>query len=105
SLRFHLFRLRRLKEARPARAGFKLRFRIEQRFAAGSSGVDAVLMVIGISARKGTLGAMFAQHAVLLGRELLAPLGIAFDNHVSSFGIGRVSHDANMPPVKLSGQS
>src|SRR3954467_1081949 len=64
----------RLVERRPAAAGVELRVRLEEPGVAGLAGVDALGLGVGVLADEGTLRAGLAEHRVLLGRELLAPL-------------------------------
>src|SRR4051794_3281194 len=63
-----------LGEARPAGAGVELRRGREQLGAAARAAVHAVLLDVPVLAGERALGAALAQHLVLLGRELLAPL-------------------------------
>src|SRR5581483_3422470 len=63
-----------LVEAGPARARVELGVGREQLGAAPRAAVDAVVMDIPQLAREGVLGTGLAQHAVLLGGQLLAPL-------------------------------
>src|SRR5204862_338952 len=64
-------------EARPTRAGLELRIRAEQLVPAGRAAVGAVVLREGVLARERRLGAAAAEHLVLLGCELLAPLEVA----------------------------
>src|SRR4051812_44236965 len=85
----------RLGEARPARAGVELRLGVEQLRAAGGAAVDAVLVVVPVLAGERALGALLAQHLVLLGRELLAPLGVGLLNLGGhAFRVRRAPYDA-----------
>src|SRR5215211_474503 len=70
----HRVRLGRLPERGPAGAGVELCVGAEQLLAAGAAAVDAVLVVVPVGACERALGALLAEHVVLVGRELLAPL-------------------------------
>src|SRR3954453_6948877 len=70
----------RLEEARPARARFELGVGAEQSCAATGAVVHAIFLDIPILAGERALGALAAQHFVLLRRELLAPLGVRLLN-------------------------
>lgn len=68
----------------------------EQLGAAPLAGVDALVEGIGVLAGEGAFGALLAQNVVLECAQLLAPLGIRFDQcgllgviHVSSLGAFR----------------
>src|SRR4051794_24077149 len=67
---------RGLREARPARPRVELRARHEQLGATARAAIDAVVMAIPVLARERPLGARLAEHLVLLGRQLLAPLRV-----------------------------
>src|SRR5690349_5161044 len=62
--------------ARPAGARVELLIRVEQRRAAARAAIDAVRVVIVEAAGERVLGALLAQHPVLLGRQPPAPLGL-----------------------------
>src|SRR3954447_9467863 len=64
----------RLVEARPAAAGVELRVGLEELRPARLAGVHARGLGVGVLPDERSLGAGLAQHGVLLGRELLAPL-------------------------------
>src|SRR4029077_15384214 len=66
----------RLVEARPAGARLELRVGAEQRSAAPGAVVHAIFLDIPVLAGERALGALLAQHLVLLGRELVTPLGV-----------------------------
>src|SRR5437588_2736545 len=72
-----VLRHRRLVEARPAGPGLELRVRAEQLGAAGRAAVHAVVLDVDVFAGEGALGPVPAQDLVLLGRQPLAPLGVA----------------------------
>src|SRR5690606_39816845 len=63
-----------LVEARPAAVGLELRVRAEPLGAARTARVDALARLPQEVTGPGALGALLAQHVVLLGREELAPL-------------------------------
>src|SRR6185503_9276387 len=72
-----LDRLRqRLVEARPAGAALEFGVGGEQRQVAAGAGENAFAFFAIERARARALGAVLAQHGVLLGRQALAPLGI-----------------------------
>src|SRR5580700_1845574 len=71
----HLFERRR--EARPAGAAVELRAGVEQRLAAAGAVIDPGAVLLVERARPGALGAVLAQHAVLLGRQAPAPFLVA----------------------------
>src|ERR1700726_4588680 len=71
----HLFERRR--EARPAGAAVELRAGVEQGLAAAGAVVDPGAVLLVERARAGALGAVLAQHPVLLGRQAFAPLLVA----------------------------
>ena len=64
----HIFLRDRLIEARPARAGFELRLRIEQHRVAADAAIKTIGVVIGVLARAWTLRALMARDIELLGR-------------------------------------
>src|SRR5947207_2706226 len=64
----------RLEEARPSRARVELCVRAEQLGAAAGAAVHTLVVGGPQLACEGALGAGPAEHPVLLGRELLAPL-------------------------------
>ena len=49
-----------------------------------------------VAARKGTLGAMLAQHMILLGRQALAPFRIAQVHFVHGRNIGAATEAVNV---------
>ena len=57
--------------------GVELGLGAEQLGAAGAAVVDADGLGVGVLADERSLGASLAEHRVLLGGELLAPLGVA----------------------------
>src|SRR5712691_10528659 len=69
--------LLRVVEARPAGAALELLLRHEQRLAASRAGEGAGAFLVVERATPGRLGAVPAQHVVLLGREQPAPLLVA----------------------------
>src|SRR5437763_4218607 len=69
--------LERGKEARPSRAAVEFRAGVEQRLAASGAVINSGAVLLVERARPGALGAMLAQHPVLLGRQLAAPLLVA----------------------------
>src|SRR5437762_8678665 len=68
----------RLPERGPARAAFELGAGIEQRRAAAGAAEGALALLLIERAGAGALGAVLAQHLVLLRIERLAPLLVAF---------------------------
>src|SRR5436190_22571388 len=88
----------RLGEARPAGARVELRVGIEELRAAGCAAVVAGLLVVGVLAREGRLGARPAQHLVLRGRQLLAPLAIGLDDAWLAHARGSSSKGAAARP-------
>src|SRR5690348_5132426 len=72
----------RRPEARPAGAGIELGVGAEELLAAAHAGIGAGRLGVPIGAAEGALGALLARDAVLLGCELGAPLGVAFDHLV-----------------------
>src|SRR6185503_8028926 len=70
----------RLREARPARAGVELHARVEELVAAAGAAVHAVVVLVPVLTGEGALGAALAEHLVLLGSELLAPLLVGLSN-------------------------
>src|SRR5258708_39240603 len=67
----------RLEEARPAGAAVELRIGGEQCLSAAGAHKRALAVFLVERAGTGTLGAVLAQHAVLLGRERTAPFSLA----------------------------
>src|SRR5690242_17227404 len=65
---------RRRVERGPAAAGVVLRLRLEQRRAAACADVRPVVEHVVVLARERPLGALLAENAVLLRRQLFAPL-------------------------------
>src|SRR5947207_12720722 len=65
---------RRRRERRPAAAGVVLRIRVEQLRAAAGAAVGARLEDMVVLPAERSLGSLLAEDAVLLGRQLLAPL-------------------------------
>ena len=61
-------------ERRPPAVRLELRVAAEELGAAGAAGVDALGLGVGVLAAEGRLGAGLAQHLVLGGRQLRAPL-------------------------------
>src|SRR5690606_16343888 len=76
----------RLRERRPAGAGLVLLAGAEERVAAGGADVGARFLGADEAALPRPLGAVLAEHLVLLGREPPAPLLVAEDEpvHVAS---------------------
>lgn len=70
----------RLKEAGPACAGIKFRFRSKQGQAATNAIINARLMLVIKSAAESRFGALVARDAKLLGCQLLGPFRVGFDN-------------------------
>src|SRR4051812_37466436 len=64
----------RLPEGRPAGAALEFRGRVEQWLAATGADKRTGALLLVQRTGEGTLGAVLAQHAVLLRIELLAPL-------------------------------
>ena len=79
-------------EARPARAGIKLRIRSEQIETASDTAVNARLMRVPVLPAEGAFCPFLARDAELLRTELLLPLGIGFgdlfDGHIRRDGCG-----------------
>src|SRR5258707_4630553 len=69
----------RLEETRPAGAGIEFGFRGEQRQSAADAIINAGLVVVVESAAKSRFGALGAGNFILIGRQLLLPLGIGLD--------------------------
>src|SRR5580658_7520937 len=80
-----------LVKARPSRAGIELRVGIEQRSAAAHAVIHPRLMIVPVRSGKGALRAGLARHMVLLGRQLLLPVGFRFANFL--FGLSLFDHD------------
>src|SRR5690606_38176797 len=68
--------LSRAGEAGPAGSAVELGFAFEQRLTASGANIFAVRFVLFVLAGESPLGAAFAQHAILLRRQPLAPFGI-----------------------------
>src|SRR6185295_18671954 len=79
-LRLDRLAARRLVEARPAAARLVLRVGDEELGAAARTAVDAVGLRVVEHARPGALGALLAEHVVLLGRQLATPLLVSLLN-------------------------
>jgi hypothetical protein len=75
-----------LEETGPAGSGLELGVGFEEGSVAGGAVVEAVGVVIDEGAGEGAFGALLAEDVILLGGELLAPLGIGF----GGFGVGLV---------------
>src|SRR2546421_178777 len=75
-LRLDSLGLCRRPEARPAGAGLVLLVGAEKQLAAAGAVIASLFLAVLVFAREGALGALLAQHVVLRGRELLAPLGL-----------------------------
>src|SRR5262249_31717926 len=75
-LRLNVFVSRRRPETRPAGAGIELLRGPEQRRAAARAAVEAVLVVVPVPAREGTLRAGLAGDGKLVGRQFLLPLSL-----------------------------
>src|SRR2546423_10853220 len=92
---------RRLGEARPARAGVELGIGAEQRRLAGRTAVHTVVLAVPVGAGERTLSALLAEHAVLLRRQLPAPLllGLA---HLRLHSLTSLGWGAKSPVVKLT---
>src|SRR5207253_4634161 len=69
--------LERRREARPAGTAVELGAGVEQGLAAAGAVIDPGAVLLVERARPGALGAVLAQHPVLLGRQAAAPLLIA----------------------------
>src|SRR5947209_6055798 len=63
-------------EARPAAAGVELRVRGEELLPAAGASIHAGVLRVPIPAGEGPLRPLLPQDAVLLGRQLLPPLGL-----------------------------
>src|SRR5206468_10317420 len=83
----------RVPEARPAGAGVELGVGAEELLTAARAAVHAVAVLVPICAREGLLGALVAEHLVLLGRQLLAPVGFRLLNllHLTSSSVGFIA--------------
>src|SRR5205823_6251920 len=90
---------RRLGEARPTGAGIELGVRREQRRTAAGTSVRAVLLGVPVGAGEGALGALPAQHVVLLRCQLPAPLLVALDDLLG--GVHFVPLDVLISPLIL----
>src|SRR5690554_3601534 len=75
----------RLEKARPARAGIIFGIGGEKRRPATYAiiGAFALFGIVGVG--KGALGAVFASHMKLLGRQFGAPLGVGNCFHIGHF--------------------
>src|SRR5690606_3837127 len=78
----------RLIEARPARARFIFRRRVEQGFAAAYAKIGARTLFMQMRPRPRRLGAMLTRDAVLFRRQLLAPLRVALLDPCHSYHSG-----------------
>src|SRR5438552_7617054 len=72
--------LERRREARPAGTAVELGAGVEQGLAAAGAVIDPGAVLLVERAHPGALGAVLAQHPVLLGREAPAPLFVAQRN-------------------------
>src|SRR5579863_4473018 len=70
--------VRRLIETRPSRSRIELGRRIKQGFPTTNTVVRSRILGFPVLASKGRLCSRLASHAVLFGRQLLFPLGLAF---------------------------
>src|SRR4051794_35136546 len=86
----------RVVEARPAGAAVELPFRHEQGLAAAGAGEGAAPLLVIERAASRRLGAVTAQHYVLLGREQLAPFLVGVRHRVV-LGIHGSLHSAGSP--------
>ena len=68
----------RLREARPAASRIELALGVEERLAAGTAPICAVRVLVPVLPGEGALRPLLAHHVVLLGRQLLPPLGVGF---------------------------
>src|SRR5690554_3154453 len=83
AVQLHAPALQHIPEAGPARPGLKLRLRRKQRLPARRAAVNAVVLHVDILAGERWLGPALAQDAVLLWRQLGAPLFLSLLNLVS----------------------
>ena len=77
-LHLDVFIFRRIPEARPACAGFKLLLRMKEISAATNAAEHSILMDVPILAGESALGAAMPRHLVLLRREDRLPFRIRF---------------------------
>src|SRR6185437_14379714 len=70
--------LDRTEEARPSRAAVEFGRGLEQRLPASTAAEDPGGVLVVGGARAGSLGAVLAQNAVLIGRELATPFVLGF---------------------------
>ena len=99
-----IFRRDRLEETGPAGAGIEFRVGGEEGQVAADAVVDAVLVVVVKGAAKGRLGAFAARDLVLVGGELLAPLGVRLHDLGHFDGIGQFaarSHEPDFHQARL----
>src|ERR1700733_7929386 len=82
--------IERLEEARPAGTAVKLCIRLEQRLPANGAAEHARAMLLIECTGAGALGAVTAQHPILLRCELALPLGLRFFNFGGLAGCGRL---------------
>ena len=74
-------------EARPAGAGIELGIGREQRRPAARATERALALLAVERAREGALGAVLPGHVILLGRELLFPLGLGLADADRGLGV------------------
>ena len=72
--------LERLEETGPAGAALEFRTRLEQRVVTGHAEKRARTLLVQQGTCPRPLGAVLAQHVVLLGRQLLPPLFFGLDD-------------------------
>ena len=83
----HRVARQRREERGPPAVRLELRVAAEQLRAAGAAGVDALGLGVGVLAHERALGAGLAQHLVLGGGQLGAPLGVALDDLRGALGL------------------
>src|ERR1043166_4222405 len=81
-------RVDRRIEARPAGTGIVFGRAREQRRAATYASIVAGALLVPIGSGEGALGAVLTRHAILLGCQLGAPLGIGLHHRGASVGSG-----------------
>src|SRR5262249_31663555 len=85
-------------EAGPAAVRLELLARGEERLAAGGAAEGAPLLGGVVLAAEGRLGALLAEHPVLIGRQLLAPLGVGLLDLLGHGGLrGRLAQPGAAP--------
>ena len=83
-------RVSRNGKAGPAAARVELGIALKQQLSAASTVVVAGFVILGEGAGKSPLGALFAQHVVLLRGKLRTPLGVGFHDFLGRIVDGLV---------------